>query len=812
MNLRLALATLLCVFSFGCGSCLAIPSLAFPCVRDAGVDAGECPDGWRCGLEDRCHPTGADAGAPYECQQDSDCEADWRCSVGGLCAESSNELLGAQYEGALKHQVLNPLLISAPPLLFSNAASRLPDGSPVNFYLTLLDGGVLDEATVVNPADGSPATRTDQLVPVGNATALAAFTTQAFLIVDGGVLFTRYDGGSGYFLPVDGARGLRNEPPFNRVVVLFGDAGYLNLGATLASAFPVSLPGACAGDPVLDVEVVQAQRVDDAGNVTTPRACLLASSGSGVFFANYGTDGGFLADGGADAGLIETAFPSWSPLPAGTFAPTQCGTSPPLTVTQLFPSQDGLGVALRDSSGNAYAALAGFASQGDLWDNCTPDVPCCGRLGSWAIAPCAVCSGQTLAEVRPTATSPLGTIEVHCVGPGPQSTWFNLGGKGNTCQNAFPLSGPPSIYFDRLVYNSANSNDLPYASAHGGLWFGSPGRLDDGPKTLSQRPSFLLEIDGGTLAFSGSQQLDATGTGESVQDAYAFGQNTGFVITGHNTAVQLAARVRGRGAWAVEENLTVKDFDAPAGYDFVSTTQAMVTPQSPYTATLVPPRDGGAELVLTSLDTIYSADVSAKLSGPPTPIPIKTGRRLVPAPGSAIVQATFEVADGGAVFAADGGARLLRGYLETDTGLFTLEAVDESEWHASPIPLSGVTIVSVWIDRGRGRIGLDDGTVLSLPGLVKLAGPVPESPPSVSAFGVLCHQAYALAARGLYRLMLDADGGTGHWQLEPLDAALAGDGDDFGLDSALIETVGSNLYVGTRYGGVALLQPAGSCE
>jgi hypothetical protein len=51
----------------------------------------DCAPGWRCGLEEVCHDR--DAGAPYRCLTDFECERGWRCDVNQVCVDVALDAL-----------------------------------------------------------------------------------------------------------------------------------------------------------------------------------------------------------------------------------------------------------------------------------------------------------------------------------------------------------------------------------------------------------------------------------------------------------------------------------------------------------------------------------------------------------------------------------------------------------------------------------------------------------------------------------------------------------------------------------------------
>src|SRR5262249_35146575 len=117
------LPLVLALAAASCRSCVALDApLAFPCRPDAGAE--QCPAGWRCGIEGRCHDRSVsaawpcvsdadceqgdrcglervcharDAGAAWLCETDSDCEKGWRCACCGEPKVCHDPSVGADY-------------------------------------------------------------------------------------------------------------------------------------------------------------------------------------------------------------------------------------------------------------------------------------------------------------------------------------------------------------------------------------------------------------------------------------------------------------------------------------------------------------------------------------------------------------------------------------------------------------------------------------------------------------------------------------------------------------------------------------------
>ncbi|MEW5739815.1 MAG: hypothetical protein AB1938_12865 [Myxococcota bacterium] len=182
MRRRLALALLAGVALQACGTCADLGAKKpFPCSQDAG-DAEQCAEGWSCGFEGKCidrtasagrdyecvdsarhcadawrcgapDETGTrrcqqlDAGAPYPCLSNADCEADWRCDpVVRRCTEVDDQLSATKLSTVLVDRVSPRLPISMPSFVAVGQVQMRPppdNTQPVGRVVGLVsDGGL----------------------------------------------------------------------------------------------------------------------------------------------------------------------------------------------------------------------------------------------------------------------------------------------------------------------------------------------------------------------------------------------------------------------------------------------------------------------------------------------------------------------------------------------------------------------------------------------------------------------------------------------------------------------------------------------
>src|SRR5207244_1459834 len=131
-------------------------------------DAGDCGDGWVCGLEGACHDRGAGA---YLCTDDSFCAGGWRCAYDGRCADPSTTALRMP-SVPLRIERLSP----ADPRAFEQveAAPRYSGIGPagearlVQSYARVLAGQV-ELLTFLLPTPDAGPVLTINRAPVGDA-------------------------------------------------------------------------------------------------------------------------------------------------------------------------------------------------------------------------------------------------------------------------------------------------------------------------------------------------------------------------------------------------------------------------------------------------------------------------------------------------------------------------------------------------------------------------------------------------------------------------------------------------------------------
>src|SRR5205823_9263886 len=119
--------------------------------------------------------------------------------------------------------------------------------------------------------------------------------------------------------------------------------------------------------------------------------------------------------------------------------------------------------------------------------------------------------------------------------------------------------------------------------------------------------------------------------------------------------------------------------------------------------------------------------------------------------------------------------------------------------------------LAVWFDGDRGRIGYQDGRVISAQSRVELAPPLPSASP-VRQYLEQCGRGFALAADGLWALQSDGVSPEGTWVQESAANALVSPGGSGsagrGLDDARLFAVDGGMLLITRFGAAVEISPA----
>jgi hypothetical protein len=192
--------------------------------------------------------------------------------------------------------------------------------------------------------------------------------------------------------------------------------------------------------------------------------------------------------------------------------------------------------------------------------------------------------------------------------------------------------------------------------------------------------------------------------------------------------------------------------------------------------------------VVSSALAVFVGDVEDVLdaSGPPVAL---NQRLSTLEPVSSLAFPEVQAADAG-TFAA--------GYAVTGSTVVRIVADTPTRWRTEAVPLpSSLVPRATWFDGAKGRVGLYDGSVLSLPSRVRISTPLPGN--DAQDYAQACGQQLALAPTGLYRLESVTSGPIGQWVQLPLPPEVAA----LDFTEGRVHGVGNEAFVFTRSGEAA---------
>lgn len=194
---------------------------------------------------------------------------------------------------------------------------------------------------------------------------------------------------------------------------------------------------------------------------------------------------------------------------------------------------------------------------------------------------------------------------------------------------------------------------------------------------------------------------------------------------------------------------------------------------APFLSATASMADGGTLLVVGSDDALYLADVTAVLPrgapGPSAAEWMAAPRLTVSAVPANKLTLTSLTAIPPAV-QPDGGFAWAEGYACARGRVFRFRAANPVVVRTDEVVLGMAEVAEVWSDGRRGRAGLRDGTVYSLPSRLQIAPALTALASTVFDYQPVCGHTFALASTGLYELR--ASGAVmGTWERVALPSA-----------------------------------------
>ena len=813
MKRLLALCALL-AFSASCPACFTqqLTGRPYPCdpaLPEDPVDGGNRPDGgspqcalgWRCGLEKTCHERGVEQ--PYLCTDDSWCEGTWECGADGICAALIFDGLRADAglrrdggTGALSIQRVSPVLLDRMPDTFAAAQdvqvgpSEAFHGSGVAWTVgnryELLARSRLGPAEdpIVGQYEGFhfyanlPGTR----VIANGATASLDLPTLVMTDQGVGSVLVDFDGGGSMrpaqyqpLWPDAGGTQLRifDVPP--AFAFAFDERSLAVLEyPSFGAPGPPMIPPPRGGRPLLLfvdagtalasklVDITHVHFVDDTVN---EKVVLVGTLDDRLWFAQRG-----IQRSGPGPQNVVASFFGFNP-DSGRYEPTP-GKAPAWVEATLFPaggsfdplSYDG-GYLIDDRAfipGRLRARGPRIAVE-----MTTPSAPPTvlltqlqqvefqGQLSPFLgtlMGPCVACpAGWSLTDFAPLGqTNP--RMEARCQaadGGFLTVTMFPATGSAGCSSELVRGGGGPLR--DLVLPQTVASGHGGWAGAHGQLWVGES-LFDARAVVLDGPPQALVSADGLVAAVSN-------------RTLYFLTPDAGFLAMQgvSDDVVAPRASVQGKDEWMITRDGVVvrrpSGMFGNAGGAVVAAPDLSVDPRlmgEPYHAGIGRSPDGGALVVFSSNDALFSADVSRiyreVASHPGGPVSF----RIVPLTRVAI--RSLAVMD--TVAGPDGGVPYAHAYVLAREELYEVTATSEAIWRSRAVATPPGRMVEVWADGEFARLGAEDGKVYSLPTLKLLA---PALADAVLDYYPFRGEAWALTARGLWQLQPPDAGYTGAW-------------------------------------------------
>lgn len=771
--------------------------------------ATDCLAGWQCGLasnrlQRECHdPQNPQA---FACDTDSDCVGAWRCDIDRLCVNPLNDAVEAiaPLDGG-QGVLLSPLDTREISQLSVSPVHRT-SGQREVLTMALVRGGTLeflsrDETTpfqrwttgfsptgpiiavgsrwIRNTSTSQERVETPityavapdggligfELVPDGGTRGVIVYDSStpqlpAITALRHGLSVIRIDGGSPRGTDLPYVVGFSPRP--DRYVVFDGtDDRAVVRAITTDSRFPAIDR---AGNRLADMTDLF---FDSIGNPFDNLECTYLVDSSGLWVTQ--SDGEF------------------SPLHTPSFGNAACGRSGlRLERFSLADTHRAVVVAAPWDGGQRQLAVWDFTTalpalnepRTGTWcvDPATSCSPAAWAVPKVELGPCLACPTGELLDAAPVDVSGQLELEARCGSPdGGPSTFYRLA--------AVPLSS--GVCTTRLARGASSLFSQPQLkptdqpSTQRVVFSGPRGNLWVGPSAQS---SLAIVFDRAPLGVMRTGFAAPLLVGDGVTGSFSPG--IGFVGSSRATPTAVA---QNEPSWAMKDDLLFSFAAASSletGRPLAVATRPLPTPQL-----LVRVANATGPLaVVVAGNQLWTAVVDE------TSVPLPPPALLVPRVSTVGTISSIAVAG-----APDGGAGFI-GYATTAFGLSRLVGdATATSWRAEEVPLPpAASTREVWFSRGRARVGLNTGEVLSLPSRVFIAPPLSEP---VEDYAQGCGRQLALTRTGLFELEAVPATPMGRWRAVPLPSFPAG----LSYADGRLFVNGDELFIASREGDVTRL-------
>lgn len=772
-----AVLVLACAFGQGCVSCADWQrSRPYFCAPDAAtpldVEDPQCGLGWRCGLDERCHPIGKPA--PYDCRTDDDCEAGWRCGPEKKCVDVAAEALKANaFAGALRASIVSPRVnlsaadqvatasfavsqVCGPPapavsLAFVNDAGTVRSTRyPLGRRLASDGGGPLDcdagtgfETVFSAVGTGAPMTR-----PAVGLTD----TSRATWVLGAGGQLCRFGVDDAALL---GCEGIKLD--FAATAVRSGRSPDTAVVARSSSRYVVLTPDGRVSVARRVAPSGVEQQLDDVLPTALPDGgtALVAATPTGLFIAEVPvTD--------ADAGSASApADEAWAPAgvpgvscPGAPPGPNAIGT---LRWLGWASGADVLTGIARGADGDDHAVVFGgtpAASAG----MCT--LPRFDGVDHRSPMSCPACLGERLESFTATAVEETRfALELRCRSTaGALSVWVALLDTSGCAPERVTSSAP----LPQVVATGGPSTSAS-AGASGQLWVSTGAGFSREARFLDRTPSLVLgDPQTLTVGAAAVPVMLPSGTIELLAPQL-FELREGQGLVSRTGGADLLAAVEGAGRWAVRDAVdggsllppTVVALEPDGTRRLLAKFTTSETFKPPYHAASAPRADGGTVLVVSAFDALLATELEPSAHVDLATAPVLRVR-LVPLNRSEITALT--------VLPRDGQARYVEGWLLSAGRLHRFFADSPTVWKSDELPLPPGDPLTVFHDGPRGRVAYTDGRIFSLPGRVEIAPALPVEDQPAADFVDVCGQVLSVGKTRAFRLVAEGTSSVGTWQ------------------------------------------------
>lgn len=783
----------------------------YPCAADAG-DA-QCPSGFVCGLEGRCH--GVDAPGAWACDSDRYCATakGWHCdSVARACADASAELVTQTNPAQVAR--ISPAVPITDRFAYSgnfgayyllgpdsfDAGIVSEDDTPLAYHYAFASQGRVTSVIGVEPFLSTSKWFSQPVdAPPGGLNDVAAAYFFAFAANDQGVW----------------TREVRMHPqPWEKIADGFSPSRLFQLYEAPTDVGDVIVAVDGAKYALIDAKSRKATEIDTFPDDAHPVAFTTRSDNGNDYVFAFTDKGVYVTrrlplgtDGGAPP------LPSWIAVNIPGYGHAACGAAPlstPLDIRGEFSGDDFLLTLVTQEPGTA--ASAPYVRAVTVTPPSGAIIPCTGMAAKLGTSGSLCAVGQTFSGLADWTYD--SEYAAWCT-DGAKTTLEDVtaladGGLSRKPHDTEDVCIGP---LDRPVHVAGSRRNNVWQSDDGFLWSNG---WDYASLTDFLHTPVDRVVGGGAGPLYAQVKIpacfDVDNPGEPATFAYLYSEGMGLVgihSAGGDEALGICAGVENAPGlivaatrhptrvtfstnelnWPTPIEIQITDledaltpiyesrnpdffFETPLGnaatkpYVMLAGVEPLNLPQNPcqsgsqvrIAASTYRGQDSKTRVIVTVGDTLFVGPLGPRAASLDGGYPLAYPRHVI-SPRLDIEQLVTVTPnpDAGEVAA---------GYALGGQRVFRLQAFSDIRWKSSELELPAGEPLAIWSAGSVGRVGFKSGVVLSLPSRVPLVSALPEP---VTGFGSACGVGYALSGEKLYRLESATDGElSGHWVELPI--------------------------------------------